>query len=298
MTLSAPGKTFLVGEYIAMYGGPVFVINSGPRFQLKVGVVDGDALQGIHPESPAGLFVKNHHQIFGHLGLKFFDPHEGRGGVGASSAQFGLCLALKKMLTSESEQLELSTEEILEEYLKVAWSGEGMPPSGADLISQLMGSGITYFAREKKELEAMDWPFENLDFVVFRTGVKLATHEHLKEVNIANSESAATAVEKVRGGLKNKDETVFIDGMTEFQNFLLESKCVAPATVDLLEIVNSWDGVKVAKGCGALGADMVLVILDKSEKEHILSEIKSLDKELVATSQDLTGGLNIDEFGE
>ena len=34
--LSAPGKTFLVGEYVALAGGPSIVLATEPRFELRV----------------------------------------------------------------------------------------------------------------------------------------------------------------------------------------------------------------------------------------------------------------------
>lgn len=35
IALSAPSKTFLVGEYAVLRGGPALLLNTSPRFRLR-----------------------------------------------------------------------------------------------------------------------------------------------------------------------------------------------------------------------------------------------------------------------
>ncbi len=93
MVFSIPGKTFLAGEYLALYEGPTLVFLSQPYFELSVNKGHGETA-GIHKESPAGLFIRKHQEYFANFDLKFIDPYSGRGGFGASTAQFLGCYAL------------------------------------------------------------------------------------------------------------------------------------------------------------------------------------------------------------
>ena len=92
-----PGKTFLVGEYLALEGGPSVVANTHPsfRFRWTLEQADGGAARiehGFHPESPAGKFLNrlNASRLLGteKATIEFHDPHYGKGGLGASTAEF------------------------------------------------------------------------------------------------------------------------------------------------------------------------------------------------------------------
>jgi mevalonate kinase len=76
-----PGKTFLVGEYLALHGGPTLVALSKPCFELKAQAGAG-SIGTIHPESPAGQFISKHSDFFKKFDLEFVDPYQGLGGFG------------------------------------------------------------------------------------------------------------------------------------------------------------------------------------------------------------------------
>src|SRR5690606_39000184 len=109
-----PSKTFLLGDYLSLLGGPALLLNTEPRFQgllesiqptVKSSAI-ADKIQaiepypGIHPQSPAGKFLQRHASDFADCNLTFFDPHQGAGGFGASSAQFLMVYALWSLKTS------------------------------------------------------------------------------------------------------------------------------------------------------------------------------------------------------
>ncbi|MGE0633718.1 MAG: hypothetical protein AB7O96_14990, partial [Pseudobdellovibrionaceae bacterium] len=134
LKLSIPGKTFLVGEYLALSGGAALIVCTEPRFKMKVKLKGSEAnssgLVGIHPQSPAGKFYSENQDVFSSFSLEFTDPYEGRGGFGASTAQFAMLYALntwKDTILLEPER-QLDLRELLEDYKKQAWSGEGLPP--------------------------------------------------------------------------------------------------------------------------------------------------------------------------
>ena len=78
ITLSAPSKTFLVGEYLALSGGPSLVATTGQRFQLVLQKVNEENplvnklnKAGIHPESPAGRWALKYSECFENFDFSF-----------------------------------------------------------------------------------------------------------------------------------------------------------------------------------------------------------------------------------
>src|ERR1700729_3734074 len=104
MKITIPSKTFLLGDYISLLGGPVLVLNTEPVFQCLLEKSSGDQTIphyfGIHPESTAGKFIQRFANDFAGYDLTFFDPHQGAGGFGASSAQFVMVYKLWKYFPS------------------------------------------------------------------------------------------------------------------------------------------------------------------------------------------------------
>nr|WP_256594408.1 hypothetical protein [Legionella pneumophila] len=54
MKWQIPAKTFLLGEYAAIAGEPAILLTTSPCFTLTL--TENAKLEGIHPESPAGLW--------------------------------------------------------------------------------------------------------------------------------------------------------------------------------------------------------------------------------------------------
>ena len=95
MILSVPGKTFLLGEYVALDGGPSLLLSTEPRFELRVRARSRDVALPFHAQSPAGRFFERHADDLAAWEFEFRDPSGGRGGLGASSAQFALMYAFE-----------------------------------------------------------------------------------------------------------------------------------------------------------------------------------------------------------
>src|SRR5437773_791580 len=148
LILTVPSKSFFVGEYTALNGGPAIIVATAPRFELKVRQGAG-WLVGIDKNSPAGQLVKKYALFFNQFDMEFTDPHLGRGGWGASTAQFLACYALLQWQDTASFESDIESEKyfdshrMLNTYKEVAWDGKGIAPSGADLIGQLKG-GFTF----------------------------------------------------------------------------------------------------------------------------------------------------------
>lgn len=312
--LSAPSKTFLLGEYVALDGGPSIVLSTAPRFKLKVSpsddrqdknqYVDRDGVQRegqlksapFVADSPAGQYLAKNlapylasiekSKQFGKSdqsivkpNFEFFDPHFGRGGLGASSAQFALLFAwFNQDLFTQPRNADLNSasyskiqwEKILEVYRSCSWNGVGVPPSGADVVAQLSG-GICWFDGRQNRAERLEWKFPNLSFTLLRTGVKLATHEHLKSMKVVPNEALRECVGIAKTAFKANDESGLVLAVNRCEGILRESGLVTCATLEILQDLRGELGrIRAAKGCGAMGADVIAVLHDRDQQDAIL----------------------------
>jgi mevalonate kinase len=260
LILSVPGKSFFAGEYSALNGGPAIMVATAPRFELKV--TNGSGwMNGIHGDSPAGQLVKKHALFFNQFDLEFIDPHIGRGGWGASTAQFLTCYALLQWQNAAAVDSEkyFDTHQMLNTYRELAWNGHGLPPSGADLIGQLKG-GFTYFEKRRGLITELRWPFEDLEFYLIPTGNKVATHEHLQGLTAISTSTLENYVRQVQDSLIKASKSDLIEGLNHFSKELELRHWTDPKTLEMLKTLNSIPGVLASKGCGALGADVVLAV--------------------------------------
>lgn len=284
LVLSVPGKSFLAGEYLALKGGASLLFASKPRFELIVRPGTGK-VEGLHPQSPAGKLIHDHQEFFNRYDLTFKDPHQGKGGWGASSAQFLTVFVFNEW--RESCELEtsksLSISRLLETYGKYSWDGQGYRPSGSDLVAQYKGS-LALFERNTGLVSVYGWTFADIDFVLIPTGEKLPTHEHLKSLREFDETPLVKAIDLVRSAFYNNSSQDFVSGIRANAAALEGLNLVAPQTQKLLQELRKKPGVLAAKGCGALGADVMLAVFEKSQHEHFKNFV---------TSKDLSHGLEI-----
>jgi mevalonate kinase len=287
-TLSIAGKTFLAGEYLALRGGPAVVLATEPRFQLKV--LEKKSTQNpFHPKSPAGLFYLEHHDFFSCFQLDFQDPYQSLGGFGASSAQFALLHALKQLNQTVFEESErfIDWHEILKDYRKISVDQEN-PPSGADIVGAVSGA-VTWFDRSHGKVQTFAWPFQEYDFGLYHTGVKLSTHEHLASLGEFSSDKMGQALGGVHQGLKEVSFDLLLAGLRDFQDILLEQKLVAAHTGKILSELKKNSDILFAKGCGALGSDVIFALM----KQGISAPDEIVRLKRIAGAKDLSPGLKV-----
>ena len=296
--ITAPSKTFLVGDYISLLGGPILVLNTEPRFQLLVTLqgqdeksVVTDTSAFFHPDSPAGKFLTQYASDFAGYHLTFFDPHQGAGGFGASSAQFVMLYALRAEILRCAQD---DSESLLTTYQNLAWSGIGPRPSGADCIGQMQGD-IGYYHRAAGELTTLRWPFPEIDFCLLHTGHKINTHQHLQEISmdIIPAQDLEPLVFAAYAALNTANCVDFIAALSEYAELQKNLGLLAMTTQDLLPNILKKKGVLFAKGCGALGADVILVLL---ERAHSLSFAASMQRQglrAVALGNETSEGLQL-----
>lgn len=296
IALSVPGKTFLAGEYLALKGGPVFVLGTQPKFEVIIRPYqDGmkRTASTFHPLSPAGKLYFEELEYFSQFDFTWKNPY-GSGGFGASTAEF---IALQTLVTmKESLWVEQERHFDLKETLKAykdrtTTMSQKWNPSGADLVGQICG-GVTFFENSTGRLQILSWPFLNLGFSIIKTDVKLATHEHLNELKDFEASRMTQAVEQLHESISTVAEDLFVSSIRDFASELKRQALVAPTTLELLQKLNSPE-VLASKGCGALGADVILLVHGKADHEKIQQKVKALGLSVVATENDLTHGLRV-----
>lgn len=290
MILSCPGKTFLLGEYVALDGGPSLLLATAPRFQLYVRAGAASALP-FHPDSPAGKFAAANADELNGWTFEFRDPYSGKGGLGASSAQFALMWAFVNSVSAGTGEIDF--KQLMQDYRACAWNGEGVPPSGADVVCQLTGD-VTWFDGRSLEVEALRWPFGEIGFTILRTGQKLATHEHLREGALAPHATLRTIVLEARKAFATADDARLIEAVNAGSLCLRQSGLTAPYTTDLLDQMrDNHDLFLASKGCGAMGADTVVALHSRARAADVVAWARGRGLELAGALDTLTSGLEI-----
>ncbi len=240
--------------------GPAVVLTFPPFFELHARPAKGPTTCPFHPDSPAGKYWS---QKAGLADLSFTDPYHGKGGMGASSAEFA-ALGL--------EAGGKNPWEIWRDYHKLA-----PKCSGVDLLAQLFHTSeeaqVQLIAPALRMHEILPLPFSHRETLfVLHTGQKLSTHCHLEsldkkvpamDLNLLTNESRFLAGPRWGEQLNRYGEALAAAG--------LESEY----TRKLLEVLRISPGVYGAKGSGAMGADLI-VLLAATESAPALQEKFSL----------------------
>lgn len=273
-----PAKTFLVGEYAALAGNSAILLTTTPCFKMTL--TENQGLQGIHPESPAGKFWLAQH--IDHHGLAWFDPYNGCGGLGASSAQFvGAWLA-----SCDLRHLSVNKHALLESYHRYAWQGQGLRPSGYDVIAQSERQCV-YINQQRQQYEIMAWPFDDLAFLLVHSGKKMATHHHLQEAALPDTESLSLIVERAKQAFLHQKANEIIAAVNHYHQALSEINLVAPHSIEQITTLKNRFDIAAMKGCGAMGADVFLMIDTVSHLQQIQQVLHNEDWQVLATTRQL-----------
>ena len=270
-TLSVPSKTFLVGEYGVLAGGPALVLNTEPCFELKAEVVDKKPEFFAHKDSPAGqiwnYFSKDVEEKKGFVKFEFSDPWKEAGGMGRSGAEF---LLLREWLKKN----KFSTKKtLIQDYKKFAKSG-----SGADVLAQEAGLVTFVESISNGKTKALKWPDWNLSFLIYKTGRKMKTHEHLeKNKTKSNSPRAykklAEISERSVTAFRKKSLHAFLNTLIDFSTFQRKNDLIDLENYYLLEKIMALPSVYFARGCGAMGFDTFLVFYQKDFESTVRKDI-------------------------
>lgn len=294
MEISVPSKTFILGEYLALEGGPALILTSHPRFKLTISTPrNQDPLNHtshwFHPHSPAGLFYNKNQSLFVNWKTEFYDPWDGKGGFGASSAQFILLYTFKKLLLNDLKPV--NTPQLLEEYLTCSISHHGRPPSGFDLLGQVSGS-LSLIEKNQPLQNWHHWPFNDIELLLFRTPFKIATHEHLKSIKTMDFSKLKKMMIHVSKTLHHQDRISFIEIVNSYSNALDSMNLLDTRVKKIINDLKSKCTILAVKGCGAMGCEVILILSEKSHKESLLNWAQS--QNLCPLNVEMSEGLKID----
>lgn len=290
LRLSCPSKTFLTGEYAAIDGGPALIINTHPRFELTLEKTGRSDYNIFHPDSPAGRWIRERAPLLEDWEMKFHDPHEGRGGFGASGAQFVLSHCATTFL-------QISADKVREGFdLKALWNDFQVLSRGAsgyDVLSQMVG-GVAHIEARRWIVQGLAWPFPDLQFLIVRTGRKTQTHRHLASLTPDQVRGLSAISADVCRAFEEADSDLFLTRSQEFSRVLIDRGLTVPSTLERLDELSRQLDLKLARGCGALGADTMLLVFEPSEREEIVGHLRAKGLEIIAENQDISTGLEVD----
>lgn len=300
--LTAPSKTFLMGEYSVLKGGPALLLATKPRFTLQANAKGNGKVEGINPASPAGRFLQENH-LFSKWDITFSDPHDSLGGFGASSAQFLLLFCLNEMIEMgeflATEPHESPLFSLKAGFLNKMWQDYrdysedvNQPPSGADVMSQLVG-GVSEVQLTDMAVRAREWVFKDYDFILARTGSKLATHSHLRSLEDFDARDLKTAFNLGHAAFENGSGEQLASAVQAYHRALSAHGFVTSATAEYVDTLNSTEVVSAVKGCGAMGADVLFIMFKKENEAIVRDRLNLLGLRAVATSKDLSHGIRI-----
>ncbi len=262
-----PAKTFLVGEYVALQGGPALILTTEPCF--LVSLENGTPACDFPVNSPAYNLWKKDLSSYNYK-LHWQDPYFGLGGLGASSAQFlGAYYARNYIL-----QNTITHKKLLADYLKYAWNGQGIPPSGYDVLAQSMG-GCVYLEKNSNTYQSYTWPFIDIAFVLLHTGKKQATHVYLQNLLELNNLDKLTQIStSAYDNFINNNAEGFINAVNDYYLTLCQLNLIAQHTQEMVETLKNNQDILAIKGCGAMGADILLLIVESNKIKSITSKIE------------------------
>jgi len=274
--LHIPSKTFLLGEYGVLFGGPIVVLTHAPFFQTSL----NDKTRSFHVDSPASILMKEFNLV---KNFDFEDPHVGGGGFGGSTAE---------VVASLKNRVNLSAKEVHQRYLSV-FSGKTLKPSGADLFAQWNESDekkkrpkLSLF--ENAQADLVDWPFKDVSVLIYKRPKKLKTHDHLEDLSKTPIDfKKLISIAKLGVNcLKDKDMN-FFNYVDEFSKEQKRLNLIDIEAFEEVEKIKKLSSVVSARACGAMGVDVVAVFCSlKEDLDKIKAKIVglNLDYKLVTTT--------------
>ncbi len=278
MSFFIPGKTFLVGEYSVLVGGAALGLATKPCFEVSL---ESRSPFQFHPDSPAGRYLK----LQGlQSSVQISDPYKENGingGFGKSTAEF-LAAAKDDLHSKEFTQVR-------QIYLDLH-KDEVVKPSGVDLAFQYFGQ-VCLAEVTQNRYSSFHWPFANLEFFVVATGLKVATHQHLTQLDLATISHLPKYSDDVIQEFKVKDDVKFISSMKEWSRILKAAGLTHSNSMQLEEVLLRDSKILAVKACGALGADVILVFCQVEDRLAIRDSLINKKLKVLASSKDLCDGM-------
>jgi len=293
-----PGKTFLLGEYAILDGGLCLGAATEPYFEAEFR--SSSSIVGAHPfheNSPAGRYFTRYAEIFKGWEVLFHDPRQGQGGLGASTAQYLALWIFREGIRKNKTIDNLVSPDVLgslvQEYRELAVGVQGRVPSGADLVVQLLG-GIHWIDTKYWTSIRTLWPWADLSGYLIFTGVKIPTHEHLEKLTTLDASGLHVILQDSRKSFFEKDRMTWLETVTAYQLRLRSLGFSLEVTEQRLMELHSHSALRAAKGCGALGADVIFAAVDSSGGEDFENFLQSKNLKYLSLLDSVSTGASFD----
>jgi mevalonate kinase len=295
LSFSVPGKIFLLGEYAALVGKPSIVATLSPRFELfyegpcqehtqelsqESCGASADAVFPFALHSPAGKLWRSVRKkdpsfcaqwLNGSGKWTWKDPFEGKGGFGASTAQFILMAAMLREMGQDERALSQDRWRELWKAYREQEPDVWPKPSGSDLVAQTQGGILSFSFEDEPRTQALEAAPKILEnSLIFsatdQKGRKTATHQHLA----ALPRLSPSFIQDLESLVNEALQTYSKDDPTQFGALLQayakrlkkEGLEVLPAQEDRAWF-QGFPWVKGVKGTGALLSDALVVVCDE-----------------------------------
>lgn len=124
--------------------------------------------------------------------------------------------------------------------------------------------------------------------MLFHTNQKLATHEHLNHLELPkNLSNLQQTADKTFKAFLSNDARQFCHGINSYSKTLSEYKLIAPHTSEIINKLQRHPFVLATKGCGAMGADVFMVLCDPENKTAISEQLQDQQYPMIATEASL-----------
>lgn len=281
MKYCVPSKTFLVGEYSVLVGGPALGLATLPCFEISYPEDDNEFR--FHPDSPAALYLKDKNITrYTHI----YDPYavQGvKGGFGKSTTEY-FAAALPEILKTKKTVVEIQKD-----YLSL-FKSQKVKPSGVDLLIQYLGN-VAFIRPQDQIYQSLKWRFSDLNFFILSTGLKIPTHEHLEKLNLSELKEVPAVSNQVIDAYLYKESQDFLIAMKEWVQTLRKLKLTHPVAVEMKEQLEKIPKISLVKPCGALGADVMLVFFCQQDLKEIENQLRQLKFKIHGDRESLTEGL-------
>ncbi len=261
-TTKIPSKTFFLGEYGVLKNSPSLIIGSAPYFEAQ----SSSEWSGFG-SGPIQNFIKD----FKLNPCSFQDPWKGAGGFGASSAQFAF---LYQQLEPQLNLAATTVDKLLTLYRKYFATPVGLPPSGHDVIAQLLGKGLCFVDVSRGIFKKIENNLNEHDILVLKTNSKVPTHAHLSTLEDIHFD-LREIVEQAAEGFSSGNLLQVVSAIEEQNRILMEQGLVLDETLALRQKLEEIPGIVITKGCGALGADTLLMVCESDSSAQILESVSN-----------------------
>ncbi len=271
--ISCPAKTFILGEYAVLDGGSAIVLNTAPRFICRIQKNSKASTLDLPENSPAGQWIRKNSHDFQTIQLDWLDSYNKKGGLGFSSAQFNILYAYSAILKDGGiDQIE--PQKIWRSYRNLQF--KGFLPSGADVITQWVG-GVCIFEQDPLSVETLTSSLPDLHCAVLRTGDYFETHKYLRNFKIGDVSDLKKISAQGVHAIKQRDESAFIEAVNDYRKSLENKNYITLKSQEILNKLANIKTIKAYKGCGAMGAETLIVFYKKQDKEEVKKQISFLE---------------------